>query len=148
MLKKQGLNRVKQTLHAHTSLCFNEYILAYIKRSGTQGQIICMTYTTTWNICKIWQRIHCLGIAVARGPGPEKLWMKWRRAHTHGKTNKLSKWRALRVDYCNEHLIQESPYMSGTIYLTNTFYISYELQYFSLLDHTSKKDIGHTFSER
>ena len=57
-VKKLGLNSIKQKLDAHTSLSFNEYILAYIKRSGTQGQMTCMTYTTTWSICKIWQRIH------------------------------------------------------------------------------------------
>ena len=44
---------------------------------------------------------------------------------------------SLRIDYCDERVIQESSYISGAIPLTNTCCISYEGQYFSVLDHTS-----------
>ena len=43
----------------------------------------------------------------------------------------------LRIDYCDEHVIQENSYISGAIPLTHTYYTSYESQYFSVLDHTS-----------
>ena len=43
----------------------------------------------------------------------------------------------LKIDYCDEHVIQESSYISGALPLTHTFYISYEVQYVSVLDHTS-----------
>ena len=43
----------------------------------------------------------------------------------------------LRIDYCDERVIQESSYISGAIPLTYTYYLSYEGQYFSVLDHTS-----------
>ena len=43
----------------------------------------------------------------------------------------------LRIDYCDQRVIQESSYISGAIPLTHTYYISYEGRYFSVLDHTS-----------
>ena len=52
---------------------------------------------------------------------------------------------ALRIDYCDDHLIQESSYISGAIHLIHTNYISYEAQYFSLSDHTHKNNIKHIF---
>ena len=45
--------------------------------------------------------------------------------------------RGLRIDNCDQRVIQESSYISGAIPLTHTFYISSEGQYFSVLDHTS-----------
>ena len=53
----------------------------------------------------------------------------------------------LRIDYCDEHVIQESSYISGAIRLIHTYYISYEAQYFSELNHTSKIEMGHKLSE-
>ena len=52
----------------------------------------------------------------------------------------------LRIDYCDEHLIQESSYISGVIRLIHIYHMSYEAQYISLLDHTSKNEIRHKFS--
>ena len=49
----------------------------------------------------------------------------------------LSRYIHLRIDYCDEPVIQESSYISAAIPLTHTYYISYEGQYFSVLDHTS-----------
>ena len=40
----------------------------------------------------------------------------------------------LRIDYCDERVIQESSYISAAI---PDGFISYEGQYFSVLDHTS-----------
>ena len=44
---------------------------------------------------------------------------------------------SLRIDYCDERVFQENSYISGAISLTHTYYISYEGQCFSVLDHTS-----------
>ena len=54
----------------------------------------------------------------------------------------------LRIDYCDEHLIQWSSYISGTIPLIHVYHISYEPQYYSLLDHTSKNEVRHKSLEK
>ena len=53
----------------------------------------------------------------------------------------------LRIDYCDEYVIQESSYISGTTRLNHTYYAPYEPQYVSLLDHRSKNEIRHTFQK-
>ena len=63
-----------------------------------------------------------------------------------GKGDKNDK--NVSIDYCDEHVIQERSYIFGTICLTHTYYISYEPQYLSLLDHTSKNEIRHRFPKR
>ena len=54
----------------------------------------------------------------------------------------------LRIDYCDERVFQENSYISSAISLTHTYYISYEGQYFSVLDHTSNIWIGHKLLEK
>ena len=50
---------------------------------------------------------------------------------------------ALRIDYCDEHVIQEISYISGAILLIHNYYISFEAQYFSSFNYTSRNEIAH-----
>ena len=54
----------------------------------------------------------------------------------------------LRIDYSDEHVIQEISYISLAILLIHNYYISFEAQYFSSLDHISRNEIGHTLLKR
>ena len=75
--------------------------------------------------------------------------LAWERPQAHAVPRAgvpLAGSNGLRIDYCDDHLIQESSYISGAICMIHTYYISYEAHYFSLLDHTSKNKIRHTIS--
>ena len=61
---------------------------------------------------------------------------------------RVTKIKNLRIDYCDEHVIQEISYIYWAILLIHNYYISFEAQYFSLLDHTRKNGIGHKLSEQ
>ena len=65
-----------------------------------------------------------------------------------GKSPRTDMVVHLRIDYCDEHVIQEISYISWAILLIHNYYISFKAQYFSLLDHTSKNGIGHKLSEQ
>ena len=54
----------------------------------------------------------------------------------------------LRIDCCDEHVIQDSSYISGAILVIQNFYISFEAQYPSSLDHISRNEFGHTLLEQ
>ena len=54
----------------------------------------------------------------------------------------------LRIDFCDEHVTQDLSHISGVIFLIHNYYILLEVQYFSLSEHTSRKEIGHELSNQ
>ena len=56
--------------------------------------------------------------------------------------------RDLRIDYCDEHVIQEISYISGAILLIHNYYISFEAHYFSTFNYTSRNEIAHKLLEQ